>query len=190
MRATIKKWNKVSLLLIIGLISISLFVPKVNSGLPESSTTETDAVPILMNLWVESENSGNIEGSETTAGREGSMQVLGYHHQISASAESTNQFYPFRIVKYVDKASPLLMQAMCNRENLENVILRFYRDTGLGNFEEYYRIELVDAKIIQIESHALESGGFTETLSFNYMSITWIWIEGGIEYTTSILPVA
>lgn len=184
-----QKRIKVSLLLLISLLFIPHLVLGVNSGLPESNTTEEVDDSVQMNLWVESEVSGVIDGSVTDAGREGSMQVLGYHHQISAPPDGSNIHNPFRIVKNVDEASPLLMQALCNRENLVSVTLKFYRYDDVLGFYEYYRIVLEDARIIQIESHALPSGGFTETLSFDYEKITWTWIDGNIEYSDGISRV-
>lgn len=166
---------KIGFLLLLSLCYTPFFVQAVNPQDIPSPSTDDDAPILQMNLWIESQVSGVIQGSSTTAGREGSMEVFGYHHLISTSPDSTNQHSPFRIVKVVDKASPYLMQALCNHELLVSVVLRFYqKDELYGNYVEFYRIELTNAKLIGIETHALVSGELTETISLNYESISWI----------------
>ncbi|TFH29572.1 MAG: type VI secretion system tube protein Hcp [Promethearchaeota archaeon] len=187
MHVLTQKWFKVSLLFFIGLLCIPHMVEGVNSGLPESNTTTEDN-SIQMYSWIVGDEAGDIEGGVTTAGLEGSILVLGYHQQISSPIKGDNEFGPFRIVKRVDQASPLLMQALCTRDMLQ-LTLRFYRPNAVSEvYEEYYRIELHTARLIGIDSHALPEGGFTETLSIEYASITWTWIDGGIEYTADTEP--
>ena len=99
MQVSKKKWYKISFFFLIGLLLIPPVVLGVNSGVPGANTTDAGADPIKMNLWIESEQSGVIEGGETAAGKEGSMVVLGYHHQMSSPAEGTIQHGLFRIVK-------------------------------------------------------------------------------------------
>lgn len=178
--------TKLGILLCISLISLPLMVKSANIYLPLPQTVDETDGGIQMYLTVVGDSSGDIEGSVTSAGHEGSMEVLGYHHQISAPYTGNNQYSPFRIIKPIDKASPILMSALCNRESINSVSLSFYRKSLAGVYYEYYRIELANARLISIESHALSDGGFSETISFDYQTITWVWIDGGIEYSETI----
>ena len=80
------------------------------------------------------------------------------------------------ITKYIDKATPLLYNALVMNENLTRVVLTFYRPDRDGVPVVYYTIELVNANIASIDT------GFpnTENISFTYQRIIWTWTEGGI----------
>ena len=166
------------------MIFSATFVQSTNVNLPESQNL-TEPGNIQMNLWVSSEVSGDIEGSVTTAGREESIQVLGYHHEVTAPPAGGNVHSPLRTVIVMDKSSPLLMKALLNRENLDEVILRFYRQSATSQMYEYYRITLEDARLIEKETHSAEGGETTELLAFEYDTITWTWADGNIEYSES-----
>ncbi|WP_371804759.1 type VI secretion system tube protein TssD [Candidatus Lokiarchaeum ossiferum] len=183
-----KKFTKMTqvlcFFLLLPMIFSATFVQSTNVNLPESQNLPGSGT-IQMYLRVSSAVQGDIDGSVTTAGHEGSIQVLGYHHQVTAPPSGGNVHSPLRTVIVLDKSSPLLMQALLNRENLDLVELSFYRESAAGVMYEYYRITLNDARLIEKESHSVEGGETTEQLAFEYDTITWNWADGNIEYSDS-----
>ncbi len=185
MKKTTIMAHSICLILLIPMIFSTAFVQSVNLDVPNSQTT-SDLDELQMYLWIKGSVSGEIEGEVTKAGLEGYIEVLGYHHQVTTSSTSHRQHSPLRIIKLVDKSSPILMQALCTNENLDEVALLFYRfNNATSEMGEYYRITLNNARLIEIESHAQEGGKHTELLAFEYETITWLWVDGGIQTTDS-----
>jgi type VI secretion system secreted protein Hcp len=181
MRKIIKIAHYFSIFLLIPLIVSTIFVQSVNINVPSSQEIK-GSENIQMNLWLTC-NGNDIQGSETVAGREGSIKVLGYHHLVSGSLSGHHQHSPLRITKLVDKSSPLLMKALLSNEICDPVILRFYKINPVTLIlEEYYTISLQDARIIEIGSYAQDGGDFVESVAFIYTRITWVWPEDGTEY--------
>jgi type VI secretion system secreted protein Hcp len=54
---------------------------------------------------------------------------------------------PARILKYVDKASPMLMQALASGETLQ-FEASFYRTSTMGKQEKYYTVKFTDAILV------------------------------------------
>jgi type VI secretion system secreted protein Hcp len=149
----------------------------------QSSTTSRTVF-----LTIEGENQGEITSDVTIAGREGMIKILSYSHQIISPRDAASglptgkrQHFPLKIVKLIDKTSPLLMNILVFNENIIKFELRFYQNST-GTDTNYYTIELTNAQIAGI-SNSGSSMGNTEVVSFTYQKITWIWVDGGIEST-------
>ncbi|MNC68962.1 Major exported protein [compost metagenome] len=56
---------------------------------------------------------------------------------------------PIVITKNIDKSSPLLAQALTNREVIDCTI-SFYRTSSYGTQEKYYTIKLGDAQVADL----------------------------------------
>ena len=98
---------------------------------------------------------------------------------------------PFIVVKAKDNASPKLFQAACKGEQL-TVELLFYRIDPKGQEQNYYKIKLEEAIIVNMREynpltfdpdskpyHDMEEVGFT------YSKITWAYTDGNIEFSDS-----
>ena len=138
------------------------------------------------------ETQGAITGGATQTGREGSMEVLEFSHSVSQSIDSASglptgkrQHRPIRIVKDVDKASPILMTVLTSNENLTEVRINFWRPNLSGQEIQFYTVELVNAKITNIsqisgsEDELLQKPA-QETITFTYQKIIWTWQDGNI----------
>ena len=152
------------------------------------------ALPAFMTLTGETQ--GVIQGSVTQAGREDSIEVIGFGHNVSQVLDAASglpsgkrQHRPIRIVKEIDKSSPKLLTALTNNENLTECAIRFWRPTGTGQEEQYYTVELVNAKIVSImpnhssvlpDSLDVDPDPMTETVTFVYQRIVVTWQEGEI----------
>ncbi len=142
-------------------------------------------------MWVTGQNQGDIEGSVTDAGREGSIKVYVMEHEVKIPTDERGRPTgrhvdgPLKIVKEYDKASPLLEQALVTGERLSSVELNFFRTTSAGAEEHYYTVKLEDALITSVKPFSpndSNDGRRLEEVSFSYHKISWTWEpEGSIQ---------
>ena len=92
-----------------------------------------------------------------------------------------------KIVKMIDKASPLLHNALVTGEQLQ-VELNFFRIASSGEEELYYTIELENAVLVDIQTRIEnvtdpDNAHFSpmEELHINAATITWSHEPGGTE---------
>jgi type VI secretion system secreted protein Hcp len=138
---------------------------------------------------------GEILGSCTIEGREGNIVAYSFGHNIISPRDAASglptgkrQHSPLKILKEIDKSSPLLYQALVRNENLTRVKLKFYRISDKTGLEElYFTIELLNASISSITPSfptaflsQNDSYRHMETIAFCYQKITWTWVDGGI----------
>jgi len=147
-----------------------------------------------VHLYITGETQGEIKGSVTQAGREDSIAVNGFNHEVAAARDAASglptgkrQHKPITVVKDIDKSSPLLFQALVNSENLTTVKFRFWRPSKTGLSEQFYTIELVGAKVSSIKTIQLNNKESSyqnfapmEEVSFTYQKIIWTYEDGGI----------
>lgn len=136
-----------------------------------------------IHMAVTGHTQGAIRGSCTVKERLYTSVVVGLFHEVVSPRDAASglptgkrQHKPLVVTKYLDKATPLLYQAMVNNENLTKVLLTYYRPDRDGVPQIYYTVELRNASIADIQS------GFpnTEQISFCYEKIIWTWTDGGI----------
>lgn len=156
------------------------------------STSSWAALNVYLTL--RGEVQGNIQGGVTRQGLEGTIEVVGFNHEVLSPRDAASglptgkrQHKPLTIIKAVDKSSPLLMLALVNNENLRDVTLRFYRPSNTGQEVQYYTIKLTNASISTIKTIMLNNKfseysnqEVMEEISFTYQKIEWIFENGGI----------
>ena len=137
---------------------------------------------------------GNIRGSVTQAGREDSIMVIGFSHEVvsprdaaSGMATGKRQHQPLIITKEIDKSSPLLMNALVNNENITEFALRFWQPSRVGKEFQFFTIQLINATISDIRQEMLNNKypenmqhKEREHISFVYQKIVWTYEDGGI----------
>jgi type VI secretion system secreted protein Hcp len=148
-------------------------------------------------LTLKGQHQGDINGSVTQKGREGSILVHAFSDEIVSPRDPTSglptgkrQHSPITILKEIDKSSPLLWNALVNNENLTTWILKFW-STGVTGVEmQIYTIQLTNASIASIQESMLdnEDANFSkyalrQEVTFTYEKIEWTWTEGGITAT-------
>jgi len=143
------------------------------------------------------ENQGAIKGSCTMAGREDTILVEAFNHQVSMPrdpqtglASGKRRHEPMSVVKFYDKSSPLLYQALCTGEHFKDVTLKWYRIASTGQEEHYFTTLLEDAILVAIRTFMpsaldkeTEQYGHMEECSFTYRRITWTFEDGGVTAT-------
>ena len=73
----------------------------------------------------------------------------------------------FTVVKFVDKASPLLMEACCTGKHIPDVTLTL---SNKGSQQDFYKIKLEDVLISSYQTGGGSTGGAvpTDQVSFNF----------------------
>ncbi len=151
--------------------------------------------PMPVHMTMEGETQGAINGSCEMKGRENSILVYAFGHNIhiprdpqTGLASGKRIHGAFKILKEVDKSSPKLYQALCTGENLTNVEIKFYRIAPDGTEEHYFTTTLENAIIVNISPSMPtaflaqnEAYRHMETVSFTYRKIKWTWEVDGIE---------
>ena len=158
-------------------------------------------MPMPAHMTLEGENQGNIEGSCDMQGREATILVEAFNHEVRIPRDpqtglSTGKriHNAFSIVKTQDKATPKLYQALCTGEHFKNVTLKWYRIDPTGVEEHYFTIKLEEAICVAMKSWtpncldpAKESFSHMEDNAFTYTKIIWTWVADGIETEDSWL---
>lgn len=137
---------------------------------------------------------GDIKGSVTLAGREGTILVVAAEHEIVSPTDAASglptgkvQHKPFILVKEVDRASPQMMTLLLNNELLSVFKLEFWRASGTLNVEKlFYTVSLTNARIGAIKLEKLNTAypendaiHERERVAVYYDTITWTSADSG-----------
>ncbi|MBN8525146.1 MAG: Hcp family type VI secretion system effector [Planctomycetes bacterium] len=145
-------------------------------------------------LRLKGQKQGDIKGSVTQKGREGSIAVIAVTHDIISPRDTASglptgkrMHKPFVITKELDKSSPLLYSALVNNENISSWELQFWQPSATGAEKQHYTVKLTNANIASIGFRMLNNkdpnlSRFAEfeEIAFTYQKIEWTWIDGGI----------
>lgn len=145
-------------------------------------------------LTLKGQKQGQIKGSVTQKGREGSIAVYAVNHEVlsprdagSGLATGKRQHKPIVITKEIDKASPLLFKALVTNETLTEAVLKFFAPQANGTEANNYTIKLTNAAIASIqtdmENNKFEPGTklpVLERIALTYQKIEWTWVDGGV----------
>jgi len=152
-------------------------------------------MPMPAHLYLEGKNQGKIDGSCDLQGREDSIMVWGFEHNVNIPRHPQTGLptgkrihESLTITKEFDKSSPKLYQALCTGEQLSSVVIKWYRISEQGQEEHYFTTKLEDAIIVSIKGwmpsaldKANEPYKHMEDVSFSYKKIIWTWEPDGIE---------
>lgn len=106
------------------------------------------------------------------------IMVLSYsHNMVNAGNISRSTHNPIIITKHVDKSSPLLAQALSNREEV-NCTISFYRVSSFGAQEKFYSVSINGGIIADLTlemPHAIlqHDAEPQEHVAIRYREITW-----------------
>ncbi len=143
-------------------------------------------------------NGAQVQGDsgQRSVGRDGSIECLSFEHGVvspreagSGIAVGRRQYRPIRLRKRIDRASPVLMQALCNNEVLSGEF-RFYRPdpAGNGKTEQFYTVTIDGAyveSIQQMSEDTLVPGTSNkpplEEVAIVFRSIRWQHLAAGTE---------
>ena len=107
---------------------------------------------------------------------------------VTGRATADRDYEPVRIVKRQDKATPLIWKALCDNAVVE-ALFQFYRPNADGVTENYYTVELKEARIATIDfssPHSNFEGGSqaspTESVTIVFNNMKQTFNDGGIEH--------
>ncbi len=144
-------------------------------------------------------NGTKIDGDSTITSldRENTIECLSFEDTVRTAREASSgmasgerSYEPIRLVKRIDKSSPLLAKALCNNEVIEG-IWRFYRPdpAGSGSQEQFFTVEIQEARVAGITrispdviDPASASAPPTEEVTFVFGYIRWCYEPDGIEH--------
>jgi type VI secretion system secreted protein Hcp len=144
-------------------------------------------------------NGTDIEGesSQTSLGREGSIECLSYEQGVATAREAGSglatgrrQYQPLVVRKRLDRASPLLLKALTENQVIEGTF-RFYRPdpSGDGTTQHFYTVVITQARITGVRQLLPDVLGPDtaddppqEELSFAVGSIEWTYEPDGITH--------
>lgn len=145
-------------------------------------------------LTLTGETQGQIMGSVTRSGKEDTIEIIAVKHMVHWPLDAvtglpgvTKKHKPITLIKEVDKSSPKLFTMLTRNENITGWELNLYRATNDGTEEQYYTIELQNARITSIRFNQMNTLD-DETLlypnleyvTFVYETITFTYEPEGI----------
>lgn len=159
------------------------------------------AIPAYMTI--EGQNQGEISagalgedsvGTASQDGHEDEIMIQSFYHQVprgtndqTGQITSVPAMRPMQITKMIDKATPLLHNALTSGEQL-NITVNWYRISASGEEELYYVMEMENAVLVNIETILPSIGdpsqahlGHMEVLHINPGAITWTHDAAGTE---------
>jgi len=144
-------------------------------------------------------NGTKIDGDSTilSMDRENSIECLSFEDSVRTAREASSgmasgerTYEPVRIVKRIDKSSPLLAKALCNNEVIE-ATYKFFRPNpaGDGTTEQHFTVEIQEGRIGSITrvspdviDPASANAPPTEEVTFVFGYIRWCYEPDGIEH--------
>ncbi len=125
----------------------------------------------------------------------GSIECVAFNHEVFASGGGRKTHGPVKIVKRVDKSSPLLYQGFDQNQTATAAFKFFRLNSDSGETEHHYTITLVNARISSIRHwfpNTLDPAGAAlpqmEEISFIYQSIIITSETGSTEYQMDANP--
>jgi type VI secretion system Hcp family effector len=118
-------------------------------------------------------------GNKCQMGHADEIMVLSYSHNMENIGNINKSIHsPIVVTKNVDKSSPLLAQALSDREEISCTI-SFYRISSFGQQEKFYSILIeggvISELMLDMPHVILQSDAEPqEHLAIRYREITWI----------------
>ena len=152
-------------------------------------------MPLPAHMTLEGEKQGKIDGSCTQKGREKTILIQAFDHQVyiprdpqTGASTGKRVHNPLTIVKAYDAATPKLYQALTSGEHIKKLEIKWYRIDPKGTEEHYFTTNLEDATIVSVKPYmpncltpASEPFTHMEEVSFTYRKAKWTWVPDGIE---------
>ncbi|MEO8151361.1 MAG: type VI secretion system tube protein TssD [Bacteroidia bacterium] len=142
-------------------------------------------------LTLSGSKQGQIKGAVTQKGREGSIAVFQFRHELisprdlaTGRSSGKRQYKPIMIMKEVDQASVKLYNALTTNEVFKEVVINFWKPNASGMEINYYRLKLTNVSIASLSqemingvSQAEMRSPALEKVEFVFQSIEWTWLD-------------
>jgi len=142
-------------------------------------------MPMPSHMIVKGEKQGEMKGDVTMKGREGTILVTAFDHEVSMPVDPLSGLSqgkrlhrPLKITKPIDPASPMLYYALASAERCD-VTIKWYRQAGAVE-QHYFTTTLAKAQVVNIKEfypsiydEETAKYGHQEEVSFTYEKIIW-----------------
>ena len=144
-------------------------------------------------------NGSDITGqsTQTSLGRADSIECLYFEDSVrtarekgSGLATGRRTYEPIRILKRIDKSSPLLAKSLCNNEKVDGVFKFFRPNEETGETEHFFTVEIEKGRLAGIKrvspnviDPAAGADPPTEEVTFVFHTITWTFEDGGVMHS-------
>jgi type VI secretion system secreted protein Hcp len=135
-----------------------------------------------------------IPGSCDEKKHEDYCKVLSFQHSIDYPFDMSGNIgrsevkhQGLTVVKPIDKASPLLYQKLCYKDEIAEIKVEWWRDKpGGGKAEHYFTTILSDCRVVHLRQFISLSEDsrippHAEEVGFGYRNIRWVFEPSGIE---------
>ncbi|WP_433926677.1 type VI secretion system tube protein TssD [Sorangium cellulosum] len=151
-------------------------------------------MPLHAYLRLVGARQGEIRGSVTQKGREGSILVTEVFHSlvgprdpVTGRPTGKRMHKPFIVTKDLDRSTPHLLDILSHNENIPHWELQFYRSVSIGVERPIFTVQLTNANISSIQFHVfnvrnpvLARVPEQEEVAFTYQKVVWTWNDGGL----------
>lgn len=144
-----------------------------------------------------------IEGESNVKGQDKAIEVIQFDHSVKkdvdpldcSKVKSDRRHGEASVVKYFDKASPLLAQKLCEGGTIPEIKIKWFRqpEGGGSDAEHYFTHTFTDCIITRLEPHVpsaldptKDKYGHMEQVHWGYKQLTWTSETGGTEYTDEV----
>lgn len=142
------------------------------------------------------------ESAVTSLDRRNTIECSAFYYGVATPRDAATgkiigkrQHEPVRILKRVDKSTPLLLKAMCRNESVNLAQFMFFRPSitaAPGAEEHFFTVLLEEGYIagVDLVSEDAIAGGedappMMEEVAFVFQNITWTYEIGSVEHQDS-----
>ena len=150
-------------------------------------------------MWITDDAGKAVEGSVDVGGREKSIEVLEFEHEVRIPTDSdtgkltgTRKHEAIRLVKAYDASSPYLYKAVCEGQTFKTAELKWYRIDDTGTETEYFNHKLENVKVCSVrplmynvKDPSKERYVHLEEVQLRYQKITWTYTDGNLQASDS-----
>ncbi|MCW8965663.1 MAG: Hcp family type VI secretion system effector [Candidatus Pacearchaeota archaeon] len=152
-------------------------------------------MPIPAYMWLKDDTGADVKGSVEVAGREGSVEVLAFDHEVRIPTDrdtgkltGTRKHEAIKIVKAYDASSPYLYKAVCEGQTFSEIEMKWYQIDDTGTETEYFNHKLEGCKICSVKpvmynvkDPSKERYVHLEEVQIRYTKITWTYVDGNLQ---------
>lgn len=152
-------------------------------------------MPTPAYLWIKDETGADVKGSVDVKGREGSIEVLEFHHEVRIPTDpdtgrltGTRKHESLTFVKAYDASSPYMYKAVCEGQTFNEVEFKWYQIDDTGSEKQYFAHKLEGVKVCSVKpimynvkDPAKERYVHLEEVSMRYRKITWTYLDGNLQ---------
>jgi type VI secretion system secreted protein Hcp len=130
-------------------------------------------------------------------GQQDSIECIFYEQVVNTAREAATgmatgrrTYEPLKIIKRIDKATPLIAKALCRNEVIEGKFLFFRPNpTGDGTTQQFYTVEIAKGRVAHQKQYVPDTTvGETvaehpfEEVAFTFHTIKWTFTDGGVSH--------